>query len=89
MKLHSKTNFAGQLKSGDSYLLLEESKKPSRDRSCGSHILYKKIPPLVHKSLSEKLIQFYLMEINPDLAYISYFKNSVCKHDFFFLTLRS
>lgn len=24
------------------------------------------------------------MEINPDLAYISYFKNSVYKHDFFF-----
>lgn len=23
------------------------------------------------------------MEINPDLAYISYFKNSVHKHDFF------
>lgn len=29
------------------------------------------------------------MEINPDLAHISYFKNSVHKHDFFFLTPQS
>lgn len=44
MKLQTKKKFVEQIKSEDSYLLLEKSKILNRDISCGFYILYFKKP---------------------------------------------
>lgn len=59
MKLHSKINFGEQIKSRNSYLLLEESKILSRDINCGFYILYNTHAPQQSTNLYlKKLIQF-------------------------------
>lgn len=41
----TKTNFVEQIKSRDSYLLLEDRKTPSRNKSCSFYILYEAPTP--------------------------------------------
>ena len=64
-------SFLEQIKSWDSFLLLEEGKITRRDISCGfySMVLEKKNKDTLlnisstHKTLVEKLIQFHLMDL--------------------------